>query len=515
MPVSPYKRKFRDGAILYPRVLMAVEDAPATTLGAGAGRRRVRSRRSTTEKAPWKHVETILGSVETQHVYPTHLGETIAPYRALEPILSVLPLGADRLLTQSEIAEYPGLAEWWSKAEKAWEANKVANDTSDLLTRIDYHAQLSAQVPIASQRVVYTKSGNSLAAARVEDPSAVIDHVLYWSPVATVAEGRYLTGILNSSALLTRVAPLQSRGLFGARHFDKNVFYVAFGPYDSANADHVELVNLVEQAETVAAGAPIAPAFRTTRRNIRKALADAGLIEKIEAAVSRVLPVVAGAEGAAADVVGTERSGSPAVLSKTSLEPLDLEEADVEIDLDVEYDAEQAVYLWGYLVSHKGHREAEYHNVGSPKTDFDAAGLAAAALDDLRQVIAAANTAGKTVRLYHYGVTERLHVERLGDGASEVLGVSTDLLALIRSRLHSTVGYGLKDLGRLAGATWRTDGLTGQTTYDWIAEARTGDDQAWNELLMYNEDDVRATKALREYLRGNVEQPGGDTAEAG
>ena len=328
-------------------------------------------------------------------------------------------------------------------------------------------------------------------------------------------EGRYLVGILNSRALLKRVTPLQSVGLFGPRDFDKNVFYVAFGPYD-ANADHGELVKLVERAEQVAAtGAPMGPAFQKTRANVRKALEDAGLNDQIEAAVSRVLPVVAGAEGAAADVVGTERSGSPAVLSKTSLEPLDLEEADVEIDLDVEYDAEQAVYLWGYLVSHKGHREAEYHNVGSPKTDFDAAGLAAAALDDLRQVIAAANTAGKTVRLYHYGVTERLHVERLGDGASEVLGVSTDLLALIRSRLHSTVGYGLKDLGRLAGATWRTDGLTGQTTYDWIAEARTGDDQAWNELLMYNEDDVRATKALREYLRGNVEQPGGDTAEAG
>ncbi|MBC7271556.1 MAG: SAM-dependent DNA methyltransferase, partial [Streptomyces sp.] len=50
LPVSPYKRKFRQGAILVPRVLVTVEDSPATALGAGAGRRRVRSRRTSQEK---------------------------------------------------------------------------------------------------------------------------------------------------------------------------------------------------------------------------------------------------------------------------------------------------------------------------------------------------------------------------------------------------------------------------------------------------------------------------------
>lgn len=108
LPVSPYKIKFRQGAILVPRVLVTVEDAPTTALGAGAGRRRVRSRRSTNEKKPWKNVATLTGSVETRHVHPTHLGETIAPYRPLDPILSVLPLGTSGLLSQSKIAENPG-----------------------------------------------------------------------------------------------------------------------------------------------------------------------------------------------------------------------------------------------------------------------------------------------------------------------------------------------------------------------------------------------------------------------
>ena len=292
LPVSPYKKRFRQGAILVPRVLVTAEEAHAA-LGVGVGRRRVRSRRTTAEKPPWKTIDGITASVETDHVHPTHLGETVAPYRALDPILSVLPLGEDRLLTHSQIAENPGLSDWWTKAEQKWADDKVANDDSDLLTRIDYHAQLSAQLPIAAHRVVYTKAGTALTAARIEDPTAVIDHKLYWAPVTTVAEGRYLTGILNSDTLLKRVTPLQNVGLFGPRDFDKNVFYVAFGPYDSANDAHIELVGLVEQAEDIAATAALGISFQATRKNVRNALRSAGLVDQIEAAVNRILPIIA------------------------------------------------------------------------------------------------------------------------------------------------------------------------------------------------------------------------------
>lgn len=293
LPVSPYKKKFRQGAILVPRVLVTAEDAPASSgLGAGAGRRLVRSRRSTNEKPPWKNVDGIREPVEIKHVHPVHLGETIAPYRALDPILGVLPLGTTKLLTQTQISAEPGLSSWWSKAEAKWAENKVKNDDSDLLTRIDFHGQLEAQLPIAVHRVVYTKAGSSLTAARVEDDTAVIDHKLYWAPVTTVAEGRYLAGILNSETLLVRVTPLQAVGLFGPRDFDKNVFYVNFGPYDSTDADHQTLVGLVQQAETTAAAVKAEPTFQRTRTAIRKALTDAGLAQQIEAAVAKILPVI-------------------------------------------------------------------------------------------------------------------------------------------------------------------------------------------------------------------------------
>lgn len=291
-PTSPYKKKFRQGAILVPRVLVTVENAPALPFGAGAGRRRVTSRRSSNEKKPWKTLPSITEPVETGHIYPVYLGESIAHYRALDPIEAVLPLGTDRLMTEAEIAEAPGLATWWNQAETMWAANKVANDPSDLLTRIDYLGQLSSQRPPAAHRVVYTKSGSNLAAARVENTRAVIDHKLYWAPVTTTAEGQYLVGILNSNVLLDRVRPLQNVGLFGPRDFDKNVFYVPFPPYDADNPTHRNLVNAVAEAEALAATVTVAASFKTTRRSIKRALLDAGLHDRLEAAVDAVLPKI-------------------------------------------------------------------------------------------------------------------------------------------------------------------------------------------------------------------------------
>jgi hypothetical protein len=291
-PTSPYKSKFRQGAILVPRVLITVEDAPALPFGAGAGRRRVQSRRTPQEKKQWKKVQSIIQTVEAEHVYPVYLGESVVHYRALDPIEAVIPLADTGLMTPSRIAEVPGLSDWWNEAEAKWDANKVAGDDSDFLTRIDFRRQLSAQVPIATHRVAYTKSGSTLAAARIEDPRGVIDHKLYWAPVSSVSEGRYLVGILNSEVLLKRVRPLQNVGLFGPRDFDKNVFYVPFGPYDGANADHLRLVDLVTQAEAVAAEVPLGRTFQRTRAGIMSALEETGLSQQIEATVDAILPVI-------------------------------------------------------------------------------------------------------------------------------------------------------------------------------------------------------------------------------
>jgi len=295
---SPYKRRFRDGAIIYPRMLFFVVEENAGPLGAGAGRVRVRSRRSTLEKSPWKQLDDLTGTVERKFIHPVHLGETLLPYRMADPLTAVVPVSISdpsRLADLAEIDMYPGLSKWWGQVESTWRANRVKTEKKPLVERVDYSGQLTAQLPLdRSKRVVYSKSGNTLTAARVDDPTALIDHSLYWTPVRSDDEGRYLVGILNSAILLKRVEPLQARGLFGPRHFDKHVFQVPFDTYDPNDPDHLDLVVVVKQAEHLAAQVDISGAgtFQKARKLIRIALDRAGITERTEEAVNRVLPEV-------------------------------------------------------------------------------------------------------------------------------------------------------------------------------------------------------------------------------
>lgn len=292
---SPYRRLFRQGAILVPRYLLFVaEETSGGPLGTGAGRVRVASARSTQEKPPWKHQPSLTGTVEKSVVRDVYLGENIAPYRALDPKRAVLPLDAEHIMTATEVDQLAGLSTWWSQVEQGWQTGRKPTETLPLLERFDYQRQLSAQLPVATHRVVYSASGNSLAAARLSNSDAVIEHKLYWCAVGSVDEARYLETILNSATLLQRVQPLQARGLFGARDFDKYVFHVPFPVYDAATPDHRRLAELGAEAEQLAQAVDLTGVRRFTeaRKRIRDALTDAGLTARIEDVVSRVLPTI-------------------------------------------------------------------------------------------------------------------------------------------------------------------------------------------------------------------------------
>jgi hypothetical protein len=111
---SPYGPRFAQGATLVPKVLLMVEAGPAGPLGAGAGRQAVCSRRSATEKKPWRDLSALTGNVERQFVHPVHVGDTVLPFRAREPLLTVIPWDGQRLLAGADerIDLYPGLADW-------------------------------------------------------------------------------------------------------------------------------------------------------------------------------------------------------------------------------------------------------------------------------------------------------------------------------------------------------------------------------------------------------------------
>ena len=496
--LSPYHARFSQGANLVPRLMFRVEEISAGALGVPRGNVMLRSKRSVSEKKPWKDLPALTGTVESQFVWPTVLGEHILQFRLLDPDRFVLPLTSRGDLLDSDgdrINAYTGVANWMRTAAELWKEHGDSRLT--LGQQIDHMRKLTQQLPIPPVRVAYAASGMHLSAALITDPRAVIEHGAYWAAVSSESEGHYLVGILNTPTLTELVRPLMSYGK-DERHIDKNVWKLPIPAYEYDNPLHRAIVETTKElTDELATMEWRSDYFVTIRQDTRTWLLEHDKGRQLDNLVRELLgePPLDDADRTAPP------AAAPELLRLTSSD-LGLSPADVEIDLDIEFDEDHQVYLWGFLVTHPANDDSTYTPIGSHDPAVDPTELAQALRAQLMAIIDAAHTHGHTVRLYHYGSVEQIHLEKLlGEAAAGLLEISTDLLSVIRAHYFAGTGYGLKPLAALAGFTWRDDGMTGADTYDLIKQARDGSAEAWATLLRYNEDDTRATRALREWLR--------------
>lgn len=289
---SPYNERFRQGAVLVPRMLILVETEAPHKMQANTVTR-VKSRRGRLDKAPWKDLPDQTGIVENTFIKPIYLGEHCLPFRMLPPALGVVPHDGRRMLseTSSLLDKYRGLAQWWRDNERVWLANRSASSKLSLSENIDYFAKLSTQFPVAPIRVVYTKAGSYLTAAIVRDQQAVIDHQLYWGVAQSDDEAYYLTALLNAPALGQIVEPYQARGAFGARHFDKYVWYPPIPQFDPTHKSHAELSKLGKRAESFVRELSLSEAtsFQRLRAELRDQLRSSGILAQIDELVLHLL----------------------------------------------------------------------------------------------------------------------------------------------------------------------------------------------------------------------------------
>ncbi|MBE7192291.1 MAG: N-6 DNA methylase [Gordonia polyisoprenivorans] len=289
---SPYGGLARNGATIFPRYLFFVDRATATgRLGHAAGKQPVVSRRNRLEKPPWKDRPDLHGSVEKQFLHPTLLGESVAPFRMLAIYETVLPVTDGRIVDQDTINRKPGFAQWWKTANAEWDDHRTGKARAAGLTlgdQLNHLSKLSTQLRGSKHRVLYSKSGNTLAAARTADPNLIIDHSLYLVPARNESEAIYLAAILNTPAVTAAVEQYQSRGLFGARHFDKYVWMLPIPRFDATDPTHQNIVNLGQSAETVAAEVhiPDGTGFQQARKLVRQSLRDNGYHAALDAAVA-------------------------------------------------------------------------------------------------------------------------------------------------------------------------------------------------------------------------------------
>ena len=181
--------------------------------------------------------------------------------------------------------------------------------------------------------------------------------------------------------------------------------------------------------------------------------------------------------------------------------------ADVEVDVDMEAYLDQGAYLWGTFDGAVYRPFVTWDEVGGAAEEE----AFAAFWGWLMGRRAEAHAAGKTFRAYCYAAGGENHWLRSSakrfasvDEAEVAAFIASDewvdVFAHARRALVGTEGLGLKVLGPVVGFAWEDDDVDGERSVALRRAARLGDQAARDMLLRYNEDDCRATQAVRDFL---------------
>ncbi|WP_280255160.1 TM0106 family RecB-like putative nuclease [Nocardia wallacei] len=216
-------------------------------------------------------------------------------------------------------------------------------------------------------------------------------------------------------------------------------------------------------------------------------------------------------------------SGAPLV---RRFEHVRVQRADVEVDVDLESFQEYGAYLWGTLLDGVYRPFVTWDPLPTP----DEARSFAEFWSWLMGVRAQAAVAGKTFAAYCYsrtaedkwlyesarrfagmpGVPTEHQVRDFVDGPQWV-----DMFQAVSEQFICPNGKGLKKIAPVAGFSWRDPEAGGEASMSWyrLAVGYDGEPDLTQRtrLLEYNEDDVRATLALREWM--SPRRPGAPGAE--
>ena len=238
---SPYAAYSRQGATIVPRCLFFVNEVENPAIVQAGQTVTVNPRRGSQDKDPWKNLDlTVITNqtVESEHLFDVHLGETLVPYATLEPLKALLPLKRCDVAIPADADGVEGIRlggldrrmrDRWQIIGGLWDSNKAAATRLNLLGQLDYIHKLSYQLEWQQNpgerpiKVVYPKAGQPTAAL-FQDDKALVDVTLYWVSCSSVEEAFFLLAVINSLALYNAVELFMSKGQFGARDLHKQLW---------------------------------------------------------------------------------------------------------------------------------------------------------------------------------------------------------------------------------------------------------------------------------------------------
>lgn len=201
-------------------------------------------------------------------------------------------------------------------------------------------------------------------------------------------------------------------------------------------------------------------------------------------------------------------------LEQVSDEPVEVPRSRYEVDLDIETTEGDVTYLWGALITDRDTGTQEYRHFSafeslSPADEIELAAAFSRWLVDLVG-------SKQAVLVFHYSDYETIHLRRLAERSQhpDILAATAlidvhfvDLFRFVRDNYVGVEGLGLKTVAMHgAGFRWRDEEPGGLASQAWFTTAVSDPDEsaraaARRRVLEYNEDDVRATWAVREWMQ--------------
>ncbi len=262
---SYYKKQFAEGATIVPRSFWFVQVKPSP-LGFNPDLPPLETADRARQEAKDAYKSVFFkDTVERRFLYATLLSTDLLPFGHLDYRLVVLPIEPKEdhyeLLDAKKTRKggFLHLARWLERAEEEWIKRRSAK--AERITAIgwlDYRRKLTTQNPQAKYRVIYNTSGTFLTAAVVENESIefevnqqqvfasgfITDHVTYVFETISGDEAFYLTCVLNAPEVDKQIKPMQTRGLWGPRHFHKKILELSIPQFDAKNTIHKQLVEI-------------------------------------------------------------------------------------------------------------------------------------------------------------------------------------------------------------------------------------------------------------------------------
>jgi len=205
------------------------------------------------------------------------------------------------------------------------------------------------------------------------------------------------------------------------------------------------------------------------------------------------------------------------ILARKLGSSLDVPSADVEIDLDAEWDDNEQLYLWGATVSIGGDRiETYFADFTVPAAGEELTGPTVAMWNWLTSLIKEHREAGRSVRVFHYNDPEPRMLRRFAadtglinlDDVERIVGADfCDLYRIVRDNFEGPRGLSLKVVApALAGFRWDDNDPGGRNSQLWLTELHASDPtsakhrELATRIIRYNLDDTHATLELRRAL---------------